>query len=88
VQILKWVIFAVVGILAFNWLRNGLNASASVRAQVQPNAWGSGIVYAPGSSWQGAYGYYPPPQYYRPVPMVTANYSNDGGIDVGFSYGG
>jgi len=88
VDVLKWVVLLVVGFLAFNWLRNGIAGSASIRGQLQPSGWGSGIVYAPGMSYQSAYGYYPPPQYYQPVPMVTANYSNDGGLDIGFSYGG
>ena len=87
-EVLKWIVGAVVVLLAFNWLRNGITASASLQAQRQPLGWGSGIVYAPGMSYQSAYGFYPPPQYYQPVPMVTANYSDENGLDIGFQYGG
>ena len=87
-DVLKWVIFAIVGFLAFNWLRNGIAASATLQTQLQPSAWGSGMVYAPGSAWQGAYGFAPPPQYFQPVPMVSASYDNGNGFGIDFNYGG
>ena len=86
----KWALIAIAAYLGFRWLAGGISGSASVQAQAQPSGWGSGMVYAPGSAWQNAYGYAPwsQPQAYAfggQVP-IYANYSPDNGFT--FSYGG
>ena len=88
-KFVEYAVIAIVAFFAFNWLRNGISGSASIQAQAQPGGWGSGMIYAPGSAWQNAYGYtpYSMPQAYAfgGATPIYANYSDDNGFT--FQYG-
>lgn len=93
---LKYGIIAVVVLFVWNWLKNGINAQASMNAQMQPSGWGSGMVYAPGSAWtQQAYPYgfpwavqplQPSAYAWGGTTPIYANYNPDDGFS--FQYGG
>lgn len=93
-QWLKWIAIAVIGLLAYNWLRNGLSANASVSARSMPG-WGPNMIYGNGTAYtQNPYalgGNYPiwgqsPVQYYKPATPIYVDYTPDSGIS--FQYGG
>jgi len=76
----KWAVLAVVALVAFQWLRRGVGASASIGpAGTAGTNWGGGIY--------GPVGY----QAYRKVPWyqsipLNVEYSQDGGLNVGYGY--
>lgn len=84
----KWILVAVAVYFGLKWLQNGVQGNASFQAQASPSGWGSGMLYAPGSAWQQAYGMYPvQPVAYAfggQVP-IYAGYSRDNGFQ--FQYG-
>ncbi len=73
---IKWLVIGVIALVVVMWLRNGVNAS------VQPNGWGSGMMYGTGSSWMNLFSPYQP----RNASMFSASYGNPNG--GGFSVQG
>lgn len=96
-KIFTWVAIAVVGLLAFSWLRRGISANAQVNAGgTSDGAWGTGMLYARGmASTQGPYYFggnvpawalQPTYSYKQPATPISVDYSPDNGISFQYGY--